>query len=73
MRGPAGTNPCRWQTGEEYQVDDPLAFVSDFQQRFRVADLGELPRFNGGLVGYFGYDVVRYVEPRLKNPAPKTI
>ncbi|MEN9463860.1 MAG: hypothetical protein RL217_41 [Pseudomonadota bacterium] len=56
---------------EEYQVEDPLAFVSEFQQRFRVADLGELPRFNGGLVGYFGYDVVRYVEPRLKKSCPK--
>lgn len=56
---------------EEYLVEDPLAFVSEFQKRFRVADLGELPRFNGGLVGYFGYDVVRYVEPRLKNSCPK--
>ena len=36
-----------------------------------MPDLPELPRFTGGLVGYFGYDVVRYVEERLKNSTPK--
>jgi anthranilate synthase component 1 len=30
-----------------------------------------LPRFTGGLVGYFGYDTVRYVEPRLAKSQPK--
>lgn len=56
---------------EEQQVADPLAFVSEFQQRFKVAELDGMPRFNGGLVGYFGYDVVRYVEPRLQKSCPK--
>ncbi|MCB1685110.1 MAG: anthranilate synthase component I [Pseudomonadales bacterium] len=49
---------------------DPLSFIEAFQARFRVPDLPELPRFFGGLVGYFGYDTVRYVEPRLKGGAP---
>ena len=44
---------------------DPLAFVEAFQQRYRVPELPGLPRFTGGLVGYFGYDTVRYIEPRL--------
>jgi anthranilate synthase component 1 len=44
---------------------DPLAWVERFQQRFNVPELDELPKFNGGLVGYFGYDTVRYVETRL--------
>ncbi len=44
---------------------DPLAWVAAFQSRYRVPDLSGLPRFNGGLVGYFGYDTVRYIEPRL--------
>ena len=44
---------------------DPLAFIESFQQRFRVPELPGLPRFTGGLVGYFGYDTVRYIEPRL--------
>lgn len=50
---------------------DPLAFVESFQSRFKVPDLTDLPRFNGGLVGYFSYDVVRYVEPRLQKTCPK--
>ncbi|MFZ5466641.1 MAG: anthranilate synthase component I [Pseudomonadota bacterium] len=50
---------------ETATVRDPLAFVEAFQQRFRVPELSGLPRFAGGLVGYFGYDTIRYIEPRL--------
>ncbi|NHC10814.1 anthranilate synthase component I [Stutzerimonas degradans] len=50
---------------EALDVEDPLAFVESFQQRYRVAPVAGLPRFNGGLVGYFGYDSVRYVERKL--------
>lgn len=55
---------------ESREEDDPLAFVEAFQQRYRVAPQPELPVFHGGLVGYFGYDTVRYVEPRLRDGAP---
>ncbi|MBX3705036.1 MAG: anthranilate synthase component I [Pseudomonadales bacterium] len=55
---------------EALETADPLAFIEAFQTRFRVPDLPELPRFYGGLVGYFGYDCVRYVEPRLAGKAP---
>ena len=51
---------------EEVETDDPLSFIEAFQARFDVANLDELPRFFGGLVGYFGYDTVRYVEKRLQ-------
>jgi len=44
---------------------DPLTWIAAFQSRYRVPELPDLPRFNGGLVGYFGYDTVRYIEPRL--------
>ncbi|HUP95331.1 MAG TPA: anthranilate synthase component I [Burkholderiales bacterium] len=44
---------------------DPLAFVQDYLARFRTAEDARLPRFCGGLVGYFGYETVRYVEKRL--------
>jgi anthranilate synthase component 1 len=44
---------------------DPLAWLEEFQGRNRAPELPGLPRFNGGLVGYFGYDTVRYIEPRL--------
>jgi anthranilate synthase component 1 len=55
---------------ETADVDDPLAFVEAFADRYRVPDLPELPRFSGGLVGYFGYDTVRWVEKRLADTAP---
>ncbi len=44
---------------------DPLAFVAEFMDRFKVATRPGLPRFCGGLVGAFGYDTVRHIEPRL--------
>ncbi|MBL0037479.1 MAG: anthranilate synthase component I [Nitrosomonadales bacterium] len=53
-------------TGETTQnADNPLDFIKDYQSRFKVAPLPGLPRFTGGLAGYFGYDTVRYIEPRL--------
>ena len=55
---------------ESLETSDPLAFVEAFAQRYRVPELPELPRFYGGLVGYFGYDCVRYVEKRLAEGAP---
>lgn len=50
---------------ERKSVTDPLEFVREFKARYRVPSLRELPRFTGGLVGYFGYETIRYVEPRL--------
>ncbi|MDH5218587.1 MAG: chorismate-binding protein, partial [Gammaproteobacteria bacterium] len=50
---------------ESHQMADPLTFVTEYQSRFRVPEVAGLPRFTGGLVGYFGYDTVRYIEPRL--------
>jgi len=44
---------------------NPLDFIAAYQQRFKVAVPEGLPRFCGGLAGYFGYDTVRYIEPRL--------
>ena len=61
------------QVTESHEVADPLAFIESFQARYRAAPLEGLPRFNGGLVGYFGYDSIRYIEPRLgqcPNPDP---
>ncbi|MEJ2611625.1 MAG: anthranilate synthase component I [Candidatus Thiodiazotropha sp.] len=58
---------------ESEQVEDPLLWIEAFQQRFKAAEIEELPRFNGGLVGYFGYDIIRYIEPKLaecSNPDP---
>ncbi|WAJ38232.1 anthranilate synthase component I [Pseudomonas sp. GOM7] len=58
---------------ERHQCTDPLEFVEQFKARYKVPSIAGLPRFNGGLVGYFGYDSVRYVEQKLArcpNPDP---
>lgn len=52
---------------------DPLSFVEEFKARYRAPELEGLPRFHGGLVGYFAYDCVRYVEPKLKASQPSDI
>ena len=48
----------------------PLDFISDYQKRFKVALRPGLPRFCGGLAGYFGYDAVRYIEKKLEKSCP---
>jgi anthranilate synthase component 1 len=48
---------------------DPLAFVAEFLKRFRAAPVPNLPRFCGGLAGYFSYDTVRHIEKKLKGRA----
>ena len=55
---------------EALEHEDPLEFVKQFQGRFNVPKEGEHSRFSGGLVGYFGYDTVRYIEPRLRDSVP---
>lgn len=50
---------------EDLEVNDPLTYIAEFQRRFNAAPLQKNLRFAGGLVGYFAYDSVRYIEPRL--------
>ena len=45
----------------------PLVWIEEFRQRYKVPDIDGLPRFNGGLVGYFGYETIGYIEPRLQS------
>jgi len=52
---------------DEYNVDDPLAEIERIQQTYKVSEIEGLPRFNGGLVGYFGYETIRYIEPHLNK------
>ncbi|MDR5758216.1 anthranilate synthase component I [Caballeronia sp. LZ035] len=54
----------------ETDEGDPLAFIETYQKRFKVATRPGLPRFCGGLAGYFGYDAVRYIEKKLADTAP---
>ena len=55
----------------ERHTGNPLDFIEAYQARFKVALRPGLPRFCGGLAGYFGYDAVRFMEPRLaRTPKP---
>jgi len=51
----------------EVHEGNPLDFIASYQARFKVALRPGLPRFCGGLAGYFGYDAVRYIEPKLAD------
>lgn len=54
---------------ETFAHANPLQWIEQFKQRFKVPDIPGLPRFNGGLVGYFGYETIGYIEPRLRSTA----
>lgn len=58
---------------EEHDIADPLEFVETFKARYRSPEIEGLPSFTGGLVGYFAYDCVRYVEPKLKASVNKDV
>ncbi|HWV15120.1 MAG TPA: anthranilate synthase component I [Cellvibrio sp.] len=58
---------------ERHTRADALSFVEEFKQRYRAPELPGLPRFSGGLVGYFTYDCARYVEPHLQVTTPEDI
>jgi anthranilate synthase component 1 len=55
----------------ETHEGNPLDFIETFQARFKVALRPGLPRFCGGLAGYFGYDTVRHIERKLAATTPK--
>lgn len=55
----------------ETHEGNPLDFIEIYQQRFKVAIRPGMPRFCGGLAGYFGYDTVRHIEKTLANTQPK--
>ena len=58
------------QSTEQVDCDDPLSFIEAFAGRFTVPEVDGLPPFWGGLVGFFGYDSVRYSESKLKASCP---
>ena len=53
------------QGSEQVGAEDPLFFIQSYLLRFKVAPCSGLPRFCGGLVGYFAYETVRYIERKL--------
>jgi anthranilate synthase component 1 len=63
MRGARGTDVCLEQSGSEDAPADPFDYVRGYLARQHVAPVPATLRFGGGLVGYFGYETVRHVEP----------
>ena len=55
------------QGSERVEAEDPLSFIQSYLLRFKVAPCSGLPRFCGGLVGYFAYETVRYIERKLAD------
>ena len=56
---------CNYKTVSTETVEDPLAWIEDYKDKIKVPEIEGMPRFNGGLVGYFGYETIRYIEPKL--------
>ena len=55
------------QIQETIEHENPLVWIEQFKARYKVPDIQGIPRFNGGLVGYFGYETIGYIEPRLRS------
>lgn len=55
------------KTIKEKTIDDPLLAIESYHQEYRVPEIVGMPRFSGGMVGYFGYDCIRYIETPLDN------
>ena len=59
---------------DSFTSEDPLQAVREYQHSFKAPDIEGLPRFTGGLVGYFSYDTIRYIEPSLgENRHPDSL
>lgn len=73
VRGSAIERRVDGKLVEQTRSDNPFEWIADYARRFRVEEAPGLPRFTGGLVGYFGYDCVRYVESRINREHPDPI
>ena len=56
---------------EDIETNNPIDWIEEFQNKFNVPNDPDLPKFQGGLVGYFGFDTVKYFEPAIKATIQK--
>ena len=56
---------------EDVETNNPIDWIEEFQKKFNVPSDSNLPKFQGGLVGYFGFDTVKYFEPAIKATMQK--
>jgi len=61
------------QVIEKETTQNPLNFIQNYLSQFKVPHDLELPRFAGGLAGYFGYETIQYIEARLKHKKTKDV
>lgn len=61
-----GANP-RKEVQIAENVENPIMFLKDMMGEFHAPKLADAPNFTGGMIGYFGYDTVRYMEKKLTN------
>jgi anthranilate synthase component 1 len=73
VRGLSITIERDGKVDETLSVEDPLDWIREFAACYRVPDIDGLPRFTGGLVGYFGYETIHYIEPQLRADKPDPI
>jgi anthranilate synthase component I len=59
------------QVIEKETTQNPLNFIQNYLSQFKVPHDLELPRFAGGLAGYFGYETIQYIEARLRHKQTK--
>jgi len=62
-----------WEWGElieRRRITDPLAEVEALRQAQSVAQFDGLPGFSGGLVGWFGFECIAYIEEHLASDKP---
>lgn len=52
-----------------FNTENPLIEIKRILEKYKFVQVRGLPRFCGGMVGYIGYDMVRFFEPRLKREA----
>jgi anthranilate synthase component 1 len=55
---------------ESYSCENVLDELRMIKDEYKVPKIDELPAFNGGLVGYLGYEIIEHIEDKLKGKAP---
>ena len=55
---------------DSFYVQNPLDYIDELQKSYSLEEDPNLPKFNGGLVGYFAYDCVRFIEKKLSDTTP---
>lgn len=68
LRGHVMTVRQLGEVVETRELDDPLAEIERLRAGFRVPKIAGLPAFTGGLVGYFGFESIAYIEKKLTTP-----